>query len=492
MTSAGLPIISLDGVEKSFGAVRALGGVSFHINPGECVGIVGHNGAGKSTLMHILTGSTSPDRGLIATMGTTQPSYTAVQARELGIRCVFQELSLCPNLSVAENTRIFHGSLKGFGWRKKAGALISQKLNEIFPGHGILPNEIIRELSIGRRQMVEIARAFTVAGPEARLVILDEPTSSLDEQTSQQLLSFVRHAVKGGTSCVIISHILGEVLKASDHIVVMRDGKVVEQDVSANFTRERLIGAMGGVHVHTGPSAEKVSGSAIDSGEIKISIRPSRQSTGVGLIARKGEIVGLAGLAGHGQTDLLISAFETATRSSSGNAVKGRVAFVAGDRQSDGIFQNWSIAHNIGIRSVRKFVSGLLLQPEKENQFAQFWREQMQIKTPDMNNNILSLSGGNQQKALFARALGSDAEIILMDDPMRGVDYGTKLEVYRLIREEAAKGRTFLWYTTETEELTNCDRAYVFRNNAIVAELQQKDLTEARLIDSSFAGQHAP
>ena len=220
-------------------------------------------------------------------------------------------------------------------------------------------------------------------------------------------------------------------------------------------------------------------------------MRQSGQTSGVELIAGKGEIIGLAGLAGHGQTDLLVSIFDAATRNPSGHAVKGRVAFVAGDRQTEGIFQNWSISHNIGIRSLGKFLSGLLLQPTKEAEFAEFWHKRMQIKTPDMNNNILSLSGGNQQKALFARALGSEAEIILMDDPMRGVDYGTKLEVYRLIREEAAKGRTFLWYTTETDELTNCDRAYVFRNNAIVAELQQEDLTEGRLIDSSFAGQHA-
>ena len=491
MTSAGLPIISLGGVEKSFGAVRALNGVNLEIQPGECVGIVGHNGAGKSTLMHILTGGVSPDGGMVTALGTAQQNYSGVHARDLGIRCVFQELSLCPNLSVAENTRVFHGNLSGFGWRKRAGTLICQKLDEIFPGHGIGSHEIISELSIGRKQMVEIARAFTVAGPFARLVILDEPTSSLDEQTSQQLLSYIRRAVKGGTSCVVISHILGEVLSASDRIVVMRDGRVVQEDQAANFTRERLVSAMGGVHVQTAASWAMKSSIAVETREIKVSMRPPGQSSGVELIARKGEVIGLAGLAGHGQTDLLVSAFDAATRNSSGNAVRGRVAFVAGDRQTEGIFQNWSISHNIGIRSLKKFVSGVLLQPARESEFAEFWHERMQIKTPDMNNNILSLSGGNQQKALFARALGSDADIVLMDDPMRGVDYNTKLEVYRLVKEEAAKGRTFLWYTTETEELTNCDRAYVFWNNAIVTELKQEDLTEGRLIDSSFAGQHS-
>ena len=164
------------------------------------------------------------------------------------------------------------------------------------------------------------------------------------------------------------------------------------------------------------------------------------------------------------------------------------VALVAGDRQSDGVFPGWSIAHNIGVRSLKKFRSGPLLSPRLEDELANGWRERIKIRTPDVHNNILSLSGGNQQKALFARALASDARIMLMDDPMRGVDFDTKLEVYDLIRAEAQRGRTFLWYTTEIEELKNCDRAYVFRNGAIVAELARDELNEEQVIHSSFAG----
>ena len=483
--SVGQTIISLDGIEKAFGAVQALNGVSLDFKTGECVGIVGHNGAGKSTLMHILTGAIEPGIGRIIVADDEKQVYTTARARDLGIRCVFQELSLCPNLSVAENTRIYHASIRGLGWRKRASALIIRALDQIFPEHGISASAIVGDLSIGRRQMVEIARAFTVSGQHARLVILDEPTSSLDEQTARQLLSYIRSAVQNDLSCVIISHILGEVLNAGDRIIVMRDGKVVAADVSAKFDRERLISDMGGVEGH----ASVVSASTrSDAGEIRLRMRPKMQRGGIELLARKGEVVGLAGLAGHGQTDLLVAAFDAATRKRVGGQINGQVAFVAGDRQSDGIFQNWSISKNIGIRSLKQFMSGVIIAPTLEIEFAEIWRKRMQIKTPDMNNNILSLSGGNQQKALFARALGSNADIILMDDPMRGVDYGTKLEVYGLVREEAAKGRTFLWYTTETEELINCGKAYVFRNNTIVAELQHDDLTKSRLIDSSFAG----
>jgi len=162
------------------------------------------------------------------------------------------------------------------------------------------------------------------------------------------------------------------------------------------------------------------------------------------------------------------------------------VALIAGDRQADGIFPLWSIAENIGVRSIVRLRSGLLISTEREDELAEAWQKKINIRTPDLHNNILSLSGGNQQKALFARALGSDADIVLMDDPMRGVDLATKLEVYQLIREEADRGRTFLWYTTETDELDNCDRVYVFRNGRIVADLDRHEVTEEKVIQSSF------
>ncbi|HYN65212.1 MAG TPA: ATP-binding cassette domain-containing protein, partial [Candidatus Limnocylindrales bacterium] len=210
--------------------------------------------------------------------------------------------------------------------------------------------------------------------------------------------------------------------------------------------------------------------------------RPRRQADGLDLVAHAGEVVGLGGLSGHGQTELLLQVFDRAE----GSTVEGSVALVAGDRQSDGIFPLWSIAENIGVGSLQRFVSGVLLRPERERAFADAWRDKIGIRTPDMGNPILSLSGGNQQKALFARALGSDARIVVMDDPMRGVDVGTKQEVYGMIRDEAARGRTFLWYTTEMDELGKCDHVYVFREGAIVAELSRDEMTEEKVLHASF------
>ena len=490
MTEAGASFVTLGGVEKSFGAVRALGGVDLHIARGECVGIVGHNGAGKSTLMHILAGGATPDRGRLIIAGETQDAYSASRATALGIRCVFQELSLCPNLTVAENARVFHPSIRGFNWRSRAGRLILDKLDEIFPGHGVGAGNLVQDLSIGRRQMVEIARAFTVSDHPAHLIILDEPTSSLDAHTAGQLMAHVRRSVARGISCTLISHILGEILDTCDRIAVMRDGRIVVADSAQTFDRDRLIAAMG--NVETESTGTEAAGVAVGRSDrpVRVRIRPKRQPDEQELLAREGEIIGLAGLAGHGQTDLLLEAFAAAGRWRGGNAVNAPVALVAGDRQADGVFPQWSIAQNIGIRSLARLRAGLLISPRREEALANFWRERINIRTPDVHDNILSLSGGNQQKALFARALASDARIVLMDDPMRGVDYGTKLEVYRLIRDEARSGRTFLWYTTETEELKNCDRIYVFRDGVIVAHLPRTELTEERIIQSSFAGAH--
>ncbi len=332
--------------------------------------------------------------------------------------------------------------------------------------------------------MVEVARAFTITDEPLNLVILDEPTSSLDAHSAGQLLTFMRRFVAAGGSCILISHVLGEVLNNADRIVVMRDGKVVAVNDARAFNRDRLVAAMGAT-VHRDKAPSSVAAHKSD-GALRIRARPTRQTDGAELTARAGEIIGLAGLAGHGQTDLLLAIFAAANQRKAHIEVTAAVALVAGDRQSDGIFPQWSIAENIGIRSLARLRSGLLISARREADLASYWRKKIDIRTPDINDNILSLSGGNQQKALFARALGSDAEIILMDDPMRGVDIGTKLEVYDLISQEANNGRTFVWYTTETEELDNCHHVYVFKNGRIVANLGRDELTEERIIQSSF------
>lgn len=470
-------LVTMRGVEKSFGAARALQGANFDVRPGECVGLVGHNGAGKSTLMNILAGLLPPDTGEMRVAGQDMSGgYDPGTAATLGLRCVYQELSLCPNLTVAENLRIAHPSIKGFGWRRRAASVIIDLLDRIFPGHGILPDAEVGALSIARRQMVEIARAFSVVGNPIKLVILDEPTSSLDHTAAAQLVAFVRGFVADGGSVILISHLLGEILDASDTIVVMRDGKVVAVDGAGAFDRARLVEEMGSVVAESsGQRAQR------DLTTADVMIEGPED-----LRVRAGEIVGFAGLSAQGQTARLVQIFEAGQGQRNGITARAKAAYVAGDRQTDGVFPLWSIEKNISIGSIAALRDGLLIQPKAEVALGDAWQKRLSIRTPDMEDNILSLSGGNQQKALFARALGTDAPIVLMDDPMRGVDVGTKQQVYAILAEEAARGRALVWYTTETDELQHCDRVYVFREGHIVAELAGETLTEANVLSASF------
>ncbi len=475
-------LIRLEAIAKSFGAIRALQGVDLAIAAGECVGLVGHNGAGKSTLVGALAGTLAPDSGRILAAGQPAGHHAVAEAHRLGIRCVFQELSLCPNLTVAENAAVVHPAIRGRGWRQRGGRLMQAQLDEIFPDHGIQPGDVVADLPISRRQMVEIARAFTETDAPVRLVVLDEPTSALDAQTAGQLLAFVRRRVAAGASAVLVSHLLGEILSTSDRIVVMRDGRVVASGRADAFDHDKLVQAMGSMR---GAIAAAVAPRAGDA-PLRVAARPARQPDGRAVEARAGEVVGLAGLAGHGQTDLLIAVVDAARRATAAIALSGSVALVPGDRQSDGIFPLWPVARNLSVGALAALCRHGLIRLGREAELAESWRRRIGIRADGIDAPILSLSGGNQQKVLFARALASGAAIVLMDDPMRGVDIGTKREVYTLIQAEAAAGRTFLWYTTEFDELAYCDRVYVFRNGRIAAEVGRDQLTEAAVIQSSF------
>ncbi|GLQ53880.1 ATP-binding cassette domain-containing protein [Devosia nitrariae] len=478
------PVIAVDGASKTFGAVRALSEVSFSVARGECVGLVGHNGAGKSTLVNILNGSLTPDAGTIHLEGLAADRYSVVAARASGLRCVFQELSLCPNLTVTENTRIMHSGIKGLGWRRNAAALIRAKLDEIFPGHGIDGGQTVAELSIAERQMVEIATAFSQSDHAVRLVILDEPTSSLDSSLAAQLLAYIRRFVAEGGSVVLISHILSEILTTADRIVVMKDGQVVASGPAAEFSVDTLVGAMGSVV--RARDARRVFEAGAEGGPV-LQQRALGNAEAMDFVAYRGEILGLAGLGGHGQTRTLVSLFMNA-----GGDWRGRrqtkIAFVAGDRHVDGNLPLWSTLKNLTLTLLPDLTRLGLIDRRKEASVAGNWRERMEIRTNDLGNPILSLSGGNQQKVLFARALATTAPVVLMDDPMRGVDIGTKQEVYHMLRVEADKGRTFVWYSTEMDEVCQCDRVYVFREGRIVAELTGEDVTEERVLAASFAG----
>lgn len=486
-----LALIDVRGVGKRFGAVLALGRVDLQLRRGECVGLVGHNGAGKSTLVNVLSGALTPDQGELHIAGLPRGTAWSVrEAQRWGLRCVFQELSLCGNLTLAENMHMAQPQNGGWSWRNGAGARLMASLDLIFPGHGLRADDIVDELPIGKRQMIEVARAFTPGLLPLELVILDEPTSSLDGQAAAQLLAYVRAFVAAGKTCVLITHKLREILAVTDRLIVMRDGAVVEAMPTAEADHERVVSAMGhevaGTTAPVAATRSQAPASASTAPAVVIQVTPPT-GAGLPLRVRQGEIIGLAGLAGHGQTGLLLQLQGSAGAVDATQVeVHGRTAFVAGDRQADGVFPLWSIARNMTVSWLTQLRRHGLIDLRHEQQKAQQWRQRLGLVTPDLELPIGSLSGGNQQKVLFARALGSAASIILMDDPMRGVDVGTKRDVYTLIKEEARAGRSFVWYTTEFDELLHCDRVYVFNNGHVVGELAAGQVTEDRVVALSF------
>lgn len=479
-------MIHAKGLSKSFGAVKALQGADFHIEAGQCLGVAGHNGAGKSTLVNILCGIFAPDAGSLYLDGEEIAGLSARwdvrEARRLGIRRVFQELSLCDNLTLAENMHIAC-TLSGRHWRKRSAALLMKQLDIIFPGHSLKAEQLVGDLPIGKRQMVEIARAYVDADHPLRLIILDEPTSSLDPRTADQLLVHIRHFVDNGGSCILITHKLEEIFSVADRVVTMKDGRIVDDCSRSQTDRTRLVAAMGQAQ-EGGDSRARTSKLKIDATEL-IHIKAHNGSPA--FVVRAGEVIGLAGLAGHGQTELLVKLFRaTQKRRASSHKVGCKLSFVAGDRQSDGIFPMWSIARNISQASLPSLQGFGLLSSSLEQTLVEEWRVRLDLRTSDINSGVLSLSGGNQQKVLFARALAAKVQMVLMDDPMRGVDIGTKRDVYDLIETEAAVGRSFIWYSTEFEELHHCDRVYVFNGGQIVGEIDRADLTEETVVLMSF------
>ena len=492
MSLEGGSLVRLTGVTKQFGVVRALAGVDLEVGRGEILGVVGHNGAGKSTLMGVLRGTIPCTAGTIRVVGCdVTPSYSVRQAYDLGIRCVFQEPSLCLTLRVFENTRLIHPNLKGTGWAKRARKLIGDSLDTIFPEHGIDVDAVTGDLPSAARQMIEIARAFTVVSAPARLVILDEPTSALDARIAAQFLAYVRGCPGRDQSCILISHRLKEIIGNTARVVVLRDGAVVGERPSAGLHEDALVNLMGAmVQARSTPAQEYPVGGPDPSGAAtrfaeRVFIDPPRPGS-ARLEARAGEVVGLAGLDGHGQRRTLLGVFE-AGKSGADGAVKGQVAYVSGDRHREGVFALWSVSHNLTLGVMRRLARAGFMHPAVERRLAAQWRDKLGIKTPDVGQPIMSLSGGNQQKVLIARALCSGADVVLLDDPMRGVDVSSKREMFEQIRREAASGKCFLLYTTEAEELHYCDRVYVFYQDGITAEIARSELTEERVLRASFA-----
>lgn len=483
--NAGIPRVIMRSVAKHYGQTQAVNGLDMEIMPGSVMGLIGANGAGKSTVMKILSGVTNLTTGRLVVDGVEidPVHYNARLARVHGIASVYQELSLSSNLSVFENFFVDHPGLKGRRWRLQAKQMAQRALDTVFPDHGIDVTTSVDNLSLAQRQMVEIARA--TQNPQLKLLILDEPTSSLTSERIEQLHAFVRGLKLQGVSVIYISHKLKEVLAIVDSLIVMRNGRLEWHGTAATTTERELVTRMGG--------ADRAS-QAAEQAIVDSSIRPivrlanfnSKSLQRVSIMARPGEIIGLSGLEGSGQQSLLQTLFSHAGKRRESIELHCKAAYVSGNRGSEGVFAFWNIGENITISSLSRLTKWGLVQQKLVRSMANSWFERLKFKARNADEAITSLSGGNQQKALIARVLASDSELILLDDPTRGVDVETKQEIYQLLKAAVGSGRTVIWYSTEDKEMEECQRVYVMRKGQIVRELSGGPISESDVIAAAY------
>jgi ribose transport system ATP-binding protein len=491
-------LVAMTGISKLFGGSRALDDVSLSLLPGSVHALMGENGAGKSTLMKILAGVHRPDRGTVTLRGKPVQIVNPKHALDLGISTVFQELNLLPNLSIAENMFLGREPLARAGLidRARMRRDTSAALAEL--GLDLDPDTLVSQLSIGERQFVEIAHGIKT---DADVFILDEPTAALNAADVDKLNAQIRRLAAAGKAVVYISHRMDEIFTVCDTVTVLKDGRHVTTQPLAGMTPSELIALMVGRELQgMFPDRAKAQG------EVVLSLRGAQLSpmaAPINLDLHRGEILALAGLEGQGQQSL-VRAIVGAAQPVSGTLTVQRqefrlplrpaalrqmqrlgVGFVPEDRKEEGLFLGHSVGLNIaiGLNAQRPAVSLI-------KSYAATIRDTiaaLRVKTASARSTVGSLSGGNQQKVLLGRSMATSAQILLIEEPTRGVDVGAKAEIYALLRDFTARGGAILVLSRETIELIGlADRILVMHGQTIVAEMPAADATEHRILDAAL------
>ncbi|HTK11088.1 MAG TPA: sugar ABC transporter ATP-binding protein [Ktedonobacteraceae bacterium] len=468
-------------ISRSFGGVQALKAASFSADPGEVHAIVGENGAGKSTMIKILSGLFAADKGEIHIHGHTVILESPQAALRLGVGTIFQELTLLPYMTVAENLLMGREPRK-FGFiDRKATIVAAWKLLQDADISGIEPLELVANLSLGQRQMVEIVK---VISRQPQILIMDEPTSALAEHEVEWLFGTIRKLRAQGTCIIFTSHRWNEIKGIADRITVFRNGESVGTYEAADLSEQDAVERMTGRKLemfYTEPSPLTAQTIALQ----------ARQLVGQGLhevslTAYRGEVLGIGGLAGQGQRELLLSLFGVNHLKSGSIEIEGQgqritsprdairkgIALIPEDRKTEGLLLPLPLRQNLTLPILNKISRGGFIQRNQEQSLINTMVSQLAIRTPDAEQPVGALSGGNQQKVLLGRWLLTQARILLFYDVTRGVDVATKHEIYELIRRLSEEGHTILFYSTDTEEIAHiCHRVLVMREGRVIAEI---------------------
>lgn len=481
-------ILSLRNITKIYPGVVALDDFSIDFERGEVHALLGENGAGKSTLIKTITGAIAPDNGKILVDGREFSSMDVFQAKELGIEVIYQERNLIRPMTASEN--IWFGKRIGKTVDRKAMIRMTRELFDKY-NIDIDPATKAWELSNAQQQLVEIMKAVS---RDARIIIMDEPTASLTDKETEMLFRLIDQFKARGVTIIYISHRLNEVFRLADRVTIMRDGKYIQTLKVADTNRQELVNLMVGRTLsETYPRRDHEVGEEV----LRVDKLNSLDVYDISFSLRRGEILGLGGLVGAGRTEVARLIYGADERTSGAIYVKGElmdirstsqamasgIGMVPEERKTEGVFLRNSIRWNISINNIRKFSNGIWVDNRRIREAAESFRKRLAIKTPTIEQIVNNLSGGNQQKVALAKTLSVNSDIVIIDEPTRGIDVGAKHEIYMLMRELAREGKAIIMITSDMEELLGMsDRIVVLHEGTVAGELQKDEFRQSEVL----------
>ena len=497
----GEVILTMKDIDKSFPGVHALDHVNFEVKRGEVHALMGENGAGKSTLMKVLTGIYQKDSGSIVYKGQETEFHNTREAQDAGVVIVHQELNMVGDLTVAQNIFIGREPKKGFRIDDKKMIEDSKKLFQDL-NIEINPKEKMKNLTVGKQQMCEIAKAIS---HKAEVIIFDEPSAALTEKEIADLFEIIRDLRKKNLGIVYISHRMDEIKTITDRVTVMRDGGYVGTLITKDSTKEDIINMMVGRVIYEDPKEHSMV--APDAPVVlKVEhLNAGKMVQDVSFELRKGEILGFSGLMGAGRTETARALFgadpkqsgkisimdksgqlREVTINSPQDAVKYGIGYLSEDRRRYGVVVQKSVNENTTLATMEQFCNGLLINKAKEKQVSEKYIKELATKTPSGDQLVVNLSGGNQQKVVIAKWLTRDSDILIFDEPTRGIDVGAKNEIYKLMSKLAAEGKSIIMISSEmTEILRMSDRIVIMCEGKVTGDIDISEATQERIMDKA-------